>query len=352
VALMARGEPHPAIVRSFTRPPEWRMNPATGEWVIVAPERSARPMMPPEEPGPDQPPDYCPFCEGHEAETPPELLAVRTPGSTPNGPGWLVRAIPNSFPAVRSSGAAEPVSDGFYYRSNGVGRHELFIESAHHEKNLARLPVEQVQRVVQVWLARLREASRDPFLYYAQLFKNHGGDAGASVEHAHSQMIATPMIPIRMREELRYAAEYHQKHRRCVYCELLARELQAGERLVADVPGFQAFVAFAGRQPYESWILPTTHGCRMDRISAPEADQLGTLLSIVLRKMDTALGGPSYNLVFHSAPFHEAPSPSYHWHVEVLPRMTQLAGYEWGSGAHINPVRPEDAAEVLRDERA
>jgi len=127
------------------------------------------------------------------------------------------------------------------------------------------------------------------------------------------------------------------------------RENSVGERLIAEVPGFTTFVAYAGRQPYESWILPTTHGCRMDRMTADAADQVGTLLSVLLGKMDRALNGPAYNLVFHSAPFHHDPLPHYHWHVEVLPRLTQLAGYEWGSGAHINPILPEDAAVVLRE---
>lgn len=346
---MARLPPHPALSRSFTRPPEWRMNPATGKWVIVAPERSARPMMPEMEAPPKNPTESCPFCEGAEAQTPVELFAIRAEESVADGPGWRVRAVPNSFPAVRLGGSPEQVHDGFYNYSRGVGLHELIVECPHHETNLARLTVQQVRDVVQVWRLRVGHASGVPFLRYAQLFKNHGSDAGASVEHSHSQLIATPMIPITVRDELSFALQYQQQHDTCVYCALIHRELSDGKRAIADKSSFFAFAAYAGRQPFETWILPKKHESQFAHITADEANELGTILWTVLRKIDLALGGPAYNLVFHTAPFHDSDSSHYHWHVEVLPRLTQIAGYEWGSGAHINPVLPEDAAEVLRD---
>jgi UDPglucose--hexose-1-phosphate uridylyltransferase len=347
---MARVPEHPAIVRSYICPPEWRMNPVTGEWVIIAPERSSRPML--LDVHEDQPPavdEPCPFCAGNERFTPPELQAIREAGSAPNEPGWRVRAVPNSYPAVKELGEPRPVDDGFSRRMNCLGRHELIIECPQHQTNLSRLGVEQVREVVQLWRERMLDCRRDPNLHYAQLFKNHGSDAGASVEHAHSQLIATTTIPRTVREELRFAARFHEESGKCCYCELFRREKADGSRAVFAAPGFAAFTAYAGRQPFETWIVPESHRGEFELISATEIDNLGTVLWTVLRKLDLALDGPPFNLVFHTAPFHEPPLPYYHWHVEVLPRLTQLAGYEWGSGSYINPIVPEDAAVVLRE---
>jgi UDPglucose--hexose-1-phosphate uridylyltransferase len=326
------------------------MNPVTGEWVIIAPERSARPILiATASTESSNPSESCPFCAGQEWQTPPELNAYREAHSTPNGPGWRVRVVPNSFAAVKPELDPQPTDDGFYFRAAGSGRHELFVECPQHEANLAHLSVEHVRQVARMWRERLEEASRDPKLHYAQLFKNHGGDAGASVEHAHSQMIATPMIPAIVREEVRFAQEFFERHGECCYCELLRRERSDGSREVSESAGFAAFTAYAGRQPFETWIVPKTHASHLERITVVEADDLGGMLWTILRKLDAALDGPAYNLVFHTAPFHEPSLPYYHWHVEVLPRLTQLAGYEWGTGSHLNPVMPEDAAQVLRE---
>jgi UDPglucose--hexose-1-phosphate uridylyltransferase len=352
VALMARIPDHPLIRAHCTRPPEWRRNPTTGEWVIMAPERAGKPDF--NEPRPEAPPEpieECPFCEGNERHTDPELLSFREAGTQPNGPGWRVRVVPNAYAAVKYPEPAAPagVGDSFFQRASGVGRHELFIECPQHEINLTKLPVEQVREVVQAWRERLLDASRDPNLGYAQLFKNHGPDAGASVPHAHSQMIATPMIPVALHEELEFAQHYHHVHGGCVYCELLRREFVSRERVVFESTCFAVISAYAARQPFECWIVPKQHQSQLESISTAEADELGTVLWTLLGNLISVLDGPSYNLVFHSGPFHQASQPHYHWHVEVLPRLMQLAGYEWGTGAHVNPVLPEDAAAVLRE---
>lgn len=352
---MARVPDHPLIRSHCTQPPEWRRNPTTGEWVIMAPERSGKPDLNEPRPEPLPPDEACPFCEGQEHNTASELLAFREAGTQPNGPGWRVRVVPNAYAAVRhyepdlEPAAQARENDGFYQRAHGFGRHELFIECPQHETNLANLPVEQVREVVQAWRQRLLDASRDPNLGYAQLFKNHGPDAGASVPHAHSQMIATPMIPIALHEELEFAQHYHHVHGGCVYCELLRRENASKERLVFETTGFAIISAYAARQPFECWIVPRQHQSQLESISTADADELGTVIWTLLRKLISVLEGPSYNLVFHSGPFHQASLPHYHWHVEVLPRLMQLAGYEWGTGAHVNPVLPEDAAAVLRE---
>ena len=298
---------------------------------------------------PSETSESCPFCEGREGQTPGELAAFRTADSPPNGPGWRVRVVPNAYEAVKNGTMDEWISDEFFQRTGAVGRHELFLECSHHETNLARLPVEQIREIVRMWLERMREAGRDPSLKYAQLFKNHGPAAGASVEHAHSQMIATPRVPATVLQSLAYAQNHYRERGECVYCEWLRRERGVGSRAVIETPAFTAIAAYAARQPFETWIVPKVHRSHFEAISSEEADELGTILSRVLRGMERALEGPAYNLVFHSAPFHEEPLRSYHWHLEVLPRLTQLAGYEWGTGSHVNPILPEDAASILRE---
>ena len=349
---MARIPSHPKIASHFKHPPEWRQNPTTGEWVIMAPERAGRPMSSLRGPySPAGADDSCPFCAGHEWRTPPELLAYRNEGREPNGPGWRVRVVPNSFAAVHKHGNPAIQGDGFFLRADGVGRHELFIECPHHETNLAELPVEHIREVVQAWRDRLLDARRDPHLLYAQLFKNHGPDAGASVPHAHSQLIATPMVPITLREEIDFAERYFKMQGECIYCSLIHREKVEAIREVHETANYVAIAAYAARQPFETWIIPKRHHSQFELCHKEEADDLGTILWTLLKKMQNALDGPSYNLVFHSGPFHQAPLPYYHWHVEVLPRLTQLAGYEWGTGSHVNPILPEDAAAILYETR-
>ena len=324
--------------------PEWRQNPITGAWVIIAPERGTRPS---ESPGsPAFPPlfESCPFCAGHEQHTPPELFAVRAAGSHVNQPGWRVRVVPNRYPAVRDFAFA-PEAD----KHAGFGKHELVIESPHHDLELAHLLPGQVQDVVTAWRERLRALSHDDRLKYAHVFKNQGTAAGASVAHCHSQIIALPFVPPFLQQELDAGQTYHARHERCIFCDLLHAERAARSRIVWESPRYLAVVAYAGRQPYETWILPRQHQCRFETINAEETAELGTMLWQVLSKLQQVIDRLSYNVILHTAPFHEGPLPHFHWHLEVLPRISQAAGFEWGTGVYINIVRPEDAAERLRN---
>jgi UDPglucose--hexose-1-phosphate uridylyltransferase len=349
VALMGRVPHHPQIEKHYTRPPEWRMNPATGEWVIVAPERSARPMLNEAPAASRSRPEACPFCAGREQRTPPELGAIRPPGSLPNSPDWRVRCVPNAFAAVKNQSAAHERGDGFYREADAVGRHELFVECPQHEASLAALSVEQFRLVIQLWRERMLDAGGDPALKYAQLFKNHGPEAGASVEHAHSQLIALPRVPRAVAAELSFAARFYEERGDCVYCELLRRERADGSRVVIDSNHFSVLSAYAARQPFELCLVPKAHQSQFELISLAEIDDLGTVLRTILRKMDAALENPSFNLVFHTGPLDGGSLAHYHWHIEILPRLSQLAGFEWGTGAYVSPVLPEDAALVLKE---
>jgi UDPglucose--hexose-1-phosphate uridylyltransferase len=313
--------------------PQLRKDPIIDRWVLIAPERALRPTEL-EDPGHLAHHATCPFCEGHEAETPPEVLAIRNPGSAPNGPGWRVRVVANRFPAVRRDA------------DSGYGAHELVVECPRHETSMAALSASQVRDVFDVFRDRLAALRADRRMAYAQVFKNHGAPAGASVEHAHSQILATDRVPREVRAELDAAAAYHSEHRQCVFCDLIERELAAGERIVLAGEQVVAVTAVAGRFPYETWLLPRRHAADFDRLSDAELADLAAAMRSVLRRL-AAAGDPAYNIVLHTAPMHGA--PHYHWHWEILPRLTGIAGYELATGCYLNPLPPEEAAARLRN---
>jgi len=327
--------------------PELRKDPVVGRWVIIATERARRPSDFAAEPvRPRQ--TACAFCEGHEHQTPPEILAGRPPDGRPNGPGWTYRVVPNKYPALRIEGELEPAGEGLFDRMNGVGAHEVVIETPHHAASLAGLSVDTVTDVLCAFRERMLDLKKDPRFAYVLVFKNHGEAAGASLEHPHSQLIATPIIPIMVSEELAGSAQYYDLKERCVWCDMVRQERRGGGRLIVESHDFAALAPFAPRFPFETWILPTHHRAAFEESTEEELRGAATILGEVLRRVDRVLGEPAYNFMLHTAPFREAQLESFHWHLEVIPKLTRVAGFEWGSGFFINPVPPEDAAEALR----
>ncbi len=329
--------------------PRLRKDPVVERWILIAPERAARPTEV-DAPAHLAHHDTCPFCAGHEAETTPEVLALRDPGTAPNTPGWRVRVVPNLYPAVGRDTAARPLEDDLFVARPGSGAHEVIIECPRHESSVTALPVGHFRDLLGVYRDRLAALGRDPRLEYAQVFKNHGADAGASLEHAHSQILALPLVPPGVRDELDAAADYHRRHGRCVYCDLLERELATGERIVLAGKECVAVAAFAGRFPYETWVLPRRHDSHYERLTATELDDLAAVLHSVLRRLEQVAGPVCYNYVLHTAPLHTPSLDGYHWHWEVLPRVTGIAGFELATGTYINTLSPEEAAERLRAE--
>jgi len=328
--------------------PELRKDPIVGRWTIIAPDRAKRPAdytSPPSRP--EQ--TYCPFCEGNEDGTPIEILAYREPGSERNSTGWRVRVVPNKFPALQIEGNLDKRGDGIYDMMNGVGAHEVIIECPQHETNLSRLPLEHIQEVLWVYRDRLVDLKKDPRLVHGLIFKNKGALAGASLEHSHSQLIVTPVLPISIREEITGALEFYNYRGRCIYCDMVQQELASGSRLVLDTPRFVVFCPYASRFPFEIWVVPKNHSSQFENIPRQSIEDLGMVLKTVLGKMESALDDPPYNYVIHNAPFDTNELAHYHWHLEMFPRLTRVAGFEWGSGFYINPVLPEDAAAFLRD---
>ena len=327
--------------------PELRKDPVVGRWVIIATERARRPSDFVTEPVRPRA-TTCAFCEGNELQTPPEVLAGRPPDSRPNTPGWTYRVVPNKFPALRIEGELEPSGEGLFDRMNGVGAHEVVIETPRHDASLAGLSVDAVTDVLLAYRERMVDLKKDPRFAYVLVFKNHGEAAGASLEHPHSQLIATPIIPIMVSEELAGSAQYYDLKERCVWCDMVRQERRGRARLVLESPEFVGLAPFAPRFPFETWILPTRHRAAFEESTEEELRGVAETLGEVLRRMDQVLGEPPYNFMLHTAPFREAQLESFHWHLEVIPKLTRVAGFEWGSGFFINPVPPEAAAEALR----
>ena len=329
--------------------PELRKDPVVGRWVIISTERARRPS----DFGPDPVQakgGHCAFCPGNESQTPAEIFALRSGDSPPNSPGWSLRVVPNKFPALRIEGDLEPQGEGLYDRMNGVGAHEVIIETPVHTATLASLPESAVTDVFWAYRERIMDLKKDPRFDYVLIFKNHGEAAGASLEHPHSQLIATPIVPIMVEEELEGAARYYRIKERCVWCDIIRQERQDGGRVVLDMGEFIALAPFAPRFPFESWILPTMHRFAYEDVGLEEVRALAVIVGELLRRMNRVLNDPPFNFMLHTAPLREPVLDHYHWHLEVIPKLTKVAGFEWGSGFFINPTPPENAARYLSGE--
>jgi UDPglucose--hexose-1-phosphate uridylyltransferase len=329
--------------------PELRKDPIVGRWIIVSTERARRPTDFPPPPAVRHP-GLCVFCPGHESRTPPEIQALRGDGSAPDTPGWALRVVPNRFPALRIEGELEAAGEGLYDRMTGVGAHEVIVETPDHHASLARLPAGHVVEVVRAYRDRIRDLRRDERLQYVSVFKNQGEGAGASLEHPHSQLIATPIVPIMVTEELAGAVDYYRLKKRCVWCDIVRQERRDRDRLVLEEDGVVALMPFAARFPFETWILPAEHRPRYEDAPDGELAGLGRLLREVLRRVGRILGDPAYNYMLHSAPFRAEEAERFHWHLEIIPKLVRMAGFEWGTGFFINPTPPEEAARYLRGE--
>lgn len=336
--------------------PELRKDPVLGRWVIIATERAKRPS------------DFdvvreesesvsCAFCEGRESETPPEVYAVREHGTRANEPGWEVRVIPNKYPPLNVQGQLNREGVGLCDMANGIGVHEVIVETPDHDQQLADLSADHIGKVMQTYRQRIIDLRDDRRLKYVLIFKNQGRSAGASLQHAHSQLIATPITPKRVKEKLDGAKRYFDYKHRCVFCDYVKQETELfGERLVEESPHFVALSPFAARFPFETWILPKRHMLDFALVDDEEAADLGKMLKVILMKLRQALNNPPFNYVLHMAPYRRPRGgywttieEDYHWHIELIPRLTRVAGFEWGSGFYINPTPPEVATETLRE---
>lgn len=316
--------------------------------MIIATERSKRSQDYRAEETPRSRESFCPFCEGHENKTPPEVLAVRRNGGGPDSPGWSLRVVPNKFPALSHDGDLDMQADGLFESMSGVGHHEVIIESPDHSASLAELSESEVEKTIWAYRERILALTKDERVQYILIFKNHGAAAGASLEHTHSQLIALPVVPIRVQREIDLSRGYFGLRQRCVFCDVLAKECGVRQRIVAETERFVALSPYAARFPFETWILPKAHQSQFELTPPEQHGELAALLRKLLGALNRCLAQPAYNFLLHTAPVAERCEQAFHWHFEVIPRLTRVAGFEWGSGFYINPTTPEMAAESLR----
>lgn len=330
---------------------ELRKDPVIGRWVIIATERGKRPTdFSIEEPA--QVADKkCPFCEGNENMTPPEIFSYRENGTCANAPGWRIRVVPNKFPALRIEGELEKRGKGIYDMMNGIGAHEVIIETPRHTNEVFSLDEGVLEEVIQTYQERVTDLMKDPRFEYVLVFKNKGEAAGASLDHSHSQLIATPVVPKRVEEEMEGAKKYFDFKGRCVFCDVMNQELELKQRLLWEDENFISFCPFASRFPYEMNIFPKRHFSDFRKINPNEVKSLAWILRKCILALNEILPHVPYNYIIHTSPSDKPDLDYYHWHLEIMPRLTKVAGFEWGTGFYINYVPPEEAIKYLKKEK-
>ncbi len=329
--------------------PELRRDPITGRWVIISTDRAKRPSDFLRESVRVQGKGFCPFCYGNESKTLPEVLAYGRNGSGPNTPGWSVRVVPNKFPALGIEGSLDREGEGIFDRMNGVGAHEVIIETPDHHSTLATMSTRAVEEVLWAYRDRSLDLKNDKRFRYALIFKNHGDAAGATLEHAHSQLIALPIVPKRVREEVDSARHYFRDKERCIFCDVIRQEIEAGVRVISENDQFVSIAPYAPRFPFEMWLLPKVHSSAYEYTQTSVYASLASMLKDSLARLDAALDCPAYNFMLHTSPIGEETNDHYHWHFEIIPKLTKVAGFEWGPGFYICPTPPEEAARFLRE---
>ncbi len=328
--------------------PELRKDPVIDRWVIIAQERAKRPI--------DHLPasiydskGFCPLCPGHEVKTAQPVYTDWIGSEDGSKKDWRLRVVLNKFPALVHDGDPSIQKDGLYEKMDGLGAHEVVIETPEHHYSMADYDDDQMKSVIIAYRERILELRKDSRFRYILIFKNYGIEAGASLSHPHSQIIALPIVPKRIIEEMKGAHSYNLKHHRCVYCEMIQQERLFQQRVVLENADFIAIEPFAARFPFETWILPKRHESHFEFINGSAVDRLTTLLRDVLWRIKQVLNDPPYNFMFHTSPQNDPGNLDYHWRLEITPKLTKVAGFEWGTGFFINPMAPEIAADLLNN---
>lgn len=336
--------------------PELRLDPVSRSVTIIAPARGQRPgafLISASGATATAP---CPFCLGSEDRTPPAVLSYPEqlrPGKDNPAGAWQIRVVPNLFPATVHA-AAQPAGGDFFASQPSTGHHEVVIESARHIRCFSELSPDYAELVFLAYAERFRDWRRHTDVKFGIAFKNSGTAAGASLEHAHSQLVGLPRLPAGILAEREGARAHFEQTGQCVFCEMIARELQRDAtsteqtRIIAANEEFVVFCPFASRVPYEMWVLPRHHQSHFDRAADDAIQDAGRVVHEMLTRLSHLIEDVPYNYLLHTAPFDTPDEPDYHWHVEIVPRITREAGFEWGTGCHINPLFPEQAAARLR----
>jgi UDPglucose--hexose-1-phosphate uridylyltransferase len=325
--------------------PEFRQNMATREWVIIATERQQRPdqfvrrraegrILP-------EFSENCPFCPGNEHLTPAPTLVIG------QGAAWNVRVVPNKYAALRPDDSIERNRVGLFLKAGGYGIAEVIIETPRHDLSIATMSETQVRLVLEAYRQRTMEVAQTHDVNFVTLFRNHGERAGTSLEHPHSQLIATPIVPPNVRDQIHQSMMSYDSYGACVYCQMIAEEIQQGSRMIINSEKFVAFAPFASRSPFEVIILPKEHRAFFGDVTDEELDDLASVLKTALFKIYKGLDNPDYNYIIQSAPVGDDDVKYFHWHITIAPRLTTPAGFEMGSGIYVNAMAPEQCAHIL-----
>ena len=328
---------------------ELRRDPIGGRWIIVDTDHPFKPQDFECEPY-AQKGGTCPFCYGNESLTPIEIEVIRDPNTTANTPGWQVRVVPNKFPALQVEGDLERRGLGMYDMSNGIGAHEVIIETPYHSKDIPDLSNQEIESFLSMYCRRALDLAKDKRFKYIMIFKNYGAPAGASIEHPHTQIIALPMVPKSVAEEIKGAHAYFEYRERCIFCDIIRQERQEKDRVILENEHFLSFAPFVSRFPFEIWIIPKIHNPLFCHILPEELPALAAILKETIAKMKSVFTYLSYNYIIHSGPINDDSNiDGYHWHIEFMPKLTRVAGFEWGSGFYLVSTPPELAAKYLRE---
>ncbi len=329
--------------------PELRRDPIVDRWVIISSVRKKRPfpkMICTEE---FKDSKACPFCPGNEMYAPNEIYAISSIPREKDTPGWDVRVIPNKYPALKVEGELNKRGIGIYDLMNGIGAHEVIIETPEHNLNISDMTSHHVKKILTAYKERILDLKQDIRFKYILIFKNYGFEAGATLAHSHSQLIALPIIPKTVKEEINGAKKYFDFRERCIYCDIISQELYSQLRVIIEEKNFIAISPFAPRFSFETWILPKKHQSHFYNISDDEMESLADVLINIFKKLNMALDNPPYNFIIHTSDLVNGNLDHYHWHIEIIPKLSHAAGFEWGTGFFINPTPPEEAVNFLKN---
>jgi UDPglucose--hexose-1-phosphate uridylyltransferase len=332
-------------------PSELRYDPVSNDWVVIATGRSKRPEMFKKEKKIKEnvPKSQCPFCNTKSQAEPTLILDHGQEISPENGiPNtWTVISIPNKYPAFSQSDSLNERINGPYKTMDGVGFHEVII-TRDHKKQLGQMSVEEIKEVINAYQERYLDLMNEKKVSYISIFQNQGKEAGASVIHPHSQIIALPLIDHDLQSSLEGSESYFKEHKRCVHCDMLAQDKKDGRRIVFENEEFVVLVPFASRVAFETRVYPKVHHAYFERIANGQKNYFAEALKMALSKLHKALNDPAYNFFIHTAPCDGKDYNHYHWHLEILPKTQIWAGFELGAGIEISTIEPEKAAEYLR----
>jgi UDPglucose--hexose-1-phosphate uridylyltransferase len=327
---------------------ELRKDPIVDRWVIIADGTGRTPIIP-KEGGFSSAGILCPFCPGNEHLCPPEILSNRPSDSQPNDSRWRLRVVPNRSPILVVEEELKRMGEGLYDKISGIGANEVIIETPRHDIRQSQMESGELENIFWAYRDRVLDLKRDTRMRYVLLYKNYGQMAGATLDHQYSILMGLPIVPRGVLEEVEGAKKHFDYKERCVYCDIIRQEIQQEIRVISETKDFLAIEPFAPRVPFETWILPKRHTPRYENIEPREIREIALIFKEVVLRLDEALNNPAYNYVIHTTPFNIASEQYYHWHMEILPRLTFITGFEWGSDVYINLTSPEDAASFLKE---